>query len=368
MAKFSGYIGAYTEGGGKSTGIYYFSMNAVTGVIEDLRPAAESRNPSFLAFSPSREFLYAVNEVEDGGEVSAYALREDGTLKFLNRKSSKGAAPCHISIDGEGAWAVVSNYSSGVLAALPIGKKGSLGETVQVIQYEGSGPDTQRQNSAHAHSFTFAPDFSNGFACDLGSDRVMLYQVNPRSRKPLTPWAPPFAVVGPGSGPRHGVFHPSGRFIYILHELSSTVDVFAYTGGAAGRKEKPGSAVSVPPGPSLRHLQTISALPKRKTQEPSFAAAIRTGTGGKFLYTSNRGHDSITVFRILPGGFLEWVDAVGTGGKHPRDFILTPGGGFLAALNKDSDNLVIFRIDRRTGLPQKEREYPVLSPTAIVFK
>jgi 6-phosphogluconolactonase len=351
MAKFSGYIGAYTEDSGKSTGIYYFTMNAETGVIEDFRPAAESRNPSFLALSPSGEFLYAVNEADAGGEegtVSAYALREDGTLKFLNRKSSRGAGPCHISIDKGGAFAVVSNYSGGVLTVLPIGKKGSLGEASQVIQYTGSGPDKQRQNRAHAHSFTFAPDFSGGFACDLGSDRVMFYRFDPRTKKPLTPGEPPFAATEPGSGPRHGIFHPLGHFIYVLNELSSTLGVFAY--------------------PSLKLLQTISALPKRKGREPSAAAAIRIGGGGKFLYTSNRGHDSITVFKILPGGFTEWVDTVGSGGKHPRDFTLDPRGNFLLVLNKDSDNLVVFRIDRRTGLPQREREYPALSPTAIVFK
>jgi 6-phosphogluconolactonase len=394
MAKFSGYMGAYTGDSGKSTGIYYFSMNAGTGVIEELRPAAEGRNPSFLAFSPSREFLYAVNEVdacgdEPGGAVSAYAVQENGALKFLNRKSSRGAGPCHISIDGEGGFAVVSNYAGGVLTVLPIGKKGSLGEAVQVIRYEGSGPDTQRQDRAHAHSFTFAPDFSNGFACDLGTDRVMLYHVNPGSRKPLTPWEPAFAAVEPGYGPRHGVFHPSGRFVYVLHELSSTVDVFAYNtaksaagagaghsdtakhsgtakhGDAVGRQGKPEGSASCP---SLKRLQTISALPKRKNGGPSSAAAIRIGAGGKFLYTSNRGHDSIAVFRILPGGFLEWVGAVSSGGKHPRDFALDPRGNFLLALNKDSDNLVVFKIDRRTGLPQREREYPAFSPTAIVFK
>jgi 6-phosphogluconolactonase len=160
------------------------------------------------------------------------------------------------------------------------------------------------------------------------------------------------------------------------------VDVFAYNakgaggdgvghsgtakhGDAGGRQGKPEGSASCP---SLKRLQTISALPKRKNGGPSSAAAIRIGAGGKFLYTSNRGHDSIAVFRILPGGFLEWVGAVSSGGKHPRDFALDPRGNFLLALNKDSDNLGVFKIDRRTGLPQREREYPALSPTAIVFK
>jgi 6-phosphogluconolactonase len=378
MAKFSGYIGAYTEGTGKSAGIYFFSMNADTGIIEDMRLAAESVNPGYLAFSPSGKFLYAVNEVEEygdkaGGAVSAYEVQKDGTLKLLNRVSSGGAGPCHISIHRGGGFAVVANYSGGVLAALPIRKTGSLGEPAQIIRYEGSGPDAERQEKAHAHSFTFAPDFSNGFACDLGSDKVMLYRFDPKAKEPLIPWQEPFAAAAPGQGPRHGVFHPSGRFAYVLNELKSTVDVFAYTGGLASGAGKRGrsqgrAGKAETPSPSFTRLQTVPSLPKRGGREPSTAAAIRISPDGKFLYASNRGHDSITVFKVLPAGLVEPVDHVPTGGKHPRDFALSPQGNFLLALNKDSDNLVIFKVGRRTGLLKQEREYPALSPTALVFK
>jgi 6-phosphogluconolactonase len=383
MAKLSGYIGAYTEGTGKSTGIYYFSMNADTGVIEDIRPAVESKNPAYLAFSPSKQFLYAVNEVgkyEDTpyGAVSAYAVREDGTLKFLNRASSEGAGPCHISIHRDGAFAVVANYSGGVLTVLPIGKRGSLGNPVQVIPYKGSGPNEKRQEGAHAHSFTFAPDFSNGFACDLGSDKIMLYRFDPKAKGPLVPWEEPFVAALPGYGPRHGVFHPSGRYAYVLNELESAVDVFAYTGravkvpsgkAASGRAGK--RADSSPPSPSFARLQTIATLPRRGGVPgggTSIAAAVRISPDGKFLYASNRGHDSIAVFKVLSSGLLELAGIVPSGGKHPRDFALDPQGNFLLALNRDSDNLVVFKINHRTGLLKKEREYPALSPTAILFK
>jgi 6-phosphogluconolactonase len=369
MAKLSGYIGAYTEGTGKSAGIYYFSMDAGSGVIEEFRLAAEDRNPAYLALSPSGEFLYAVNEVDGYGDtphgaVSAYGGGEGGALKFLNRVSSKGAGPCHISVHRDGNLAVVANYSGGTLAALPVGKRGRLGEAVQVIVYKGSGPNAGRQEKAHAHSFTFAPDGSHGFACDLGSDRVMLYHVDPKSKGPLVPWEEPFAAALPGYGPRHGVFHPSGRWAYVLNELESAVDVFACGGGGGSAGGRRGAADS---SPSFTRLQTVSTLPRRNKTK-SIASAIRIGPGGKFLYASNRGHDSIAVFEVLPTGRLGLTGLIPSGGRHPRDFALDPRGRFLLALNRDSDNLVVFRIDRRTGLPAQEREYPALSPTAIVFR
>jgi 6-phosphogluconolactonase len=243
---------------------------------------------------------------------------------------------------------VVSNYSGGVLAALPIGKDGRLGNAAQIIQYQGAGPNKGRQERAHAHSFTFSPDFSTGFACDLGSDKVMLYHVDSKAKKPLVPWEQPYAAVLPGCGPRHGVFHPRGKIAYVLNELKSTVDVFAFSGDSCDR------------------IQTVSSLPK-KGGKNSIAAALRIGGDAKFLYASNRGHDSIAVFKIRPSGLLDPVDLVPSGGRHPRDFILTPRGNFLIALNKDSDNLVVFKIKGRSGLLKKEREYPALSPTALVI-
>ncbi|MDR0642416.1 MAG: lactonase family protein [Treponema sp.] len=362
MAKFSGYIGSYTEGTGKSKGIYSFSMDADSGVIEDIHLAAEIKNPSYLAFAPSGKFLYAVNELgshggKPQGGVSAFAVEADRSLKFINTKGSGGEGPCHINIHKGGTFAVVSNYSGGVLAVLPIGKNGRLGGAVQLIQYQGTGPNKGRQEKAHAHSFTFAPDFSTGFACDLGSDKVMLYRFDPKARKPLIPWEQPFAAALPGCGPRHGVFHPNGKIVYVLNELKSTVDVFAFSGGLrSGGK-----------GPSVDRIQAVSSLPKRSGKD-SIAAALRISADGKFLYASNRGHDSIAVFKVSSSGLLDLVDIVSSGGQHPRDFILAPQGNFLIVLNKDSDNLVIFKINRRTGLLKKEREYPALSPTAIIFR
>jgi 6-phosphogluconolactonase len=368
MAKLNGYIGTYSEGAGKSKGIYSFTMDGETGIIEEIALAAESKNPSYLALSPSKKFLYAVNEVgkyEDTpyGAVSAYAVQTDRSLKFLNRKSSEGAGPCHVVIHKGGAFVVAANYSSGVLTVLPVAKTGKLGNPVQSIQYEGTGPNEKRQERAHAHSFTFAPDFANGFACDLGSDKVMLYRFDPKAKQPLVPWKEPFVAALPGYGPRHGVFHPKGQFAYVLNELKSAVDVFAFADPGAGSTAKAKSTA----GPSFRWLQTIPTLPKGSGKVQSIGAAIRISPNGKFLYTSNRGHDSIAIFKVQPAGLLELVDTVPSGGKNPRDFTLDPEGNFLLVMNQNSDNMAVFKINRRTGLLKKEREYSVLSPTGIIF-
>jgi 6-phosphogluconolactonase len=186
---------------------------------------------------------------------------------------------------------------------------------------------------------------------------MMLYRFDPKAKQPLIPWQTPFVTALPGYGPRHGAFHPNGKFAYMLSELKSAVDVFAYTG--AGKT------------PSFQRLQTVSALPKKGNDGkavPSIAAAIRISPDARFIYTSNRGYDSITVFKLLPTGLLEFIDAVPSGGAHPRDFILDPAGNFLLALNQHSDNLVVFKINHRTGLLKKEREYSALSPTGIIFR
>jgi 6-phosphogluconolactonase len=199
----------------------------------------------------------------------------------------------------------------------------------------------------------FDREGARGFACDLGTDRVMIYDVDPRGAEPLRPAATPFIAFKPGAGPRHGVFHPSGAFAYYLNELDSTVDALAYDGG------DPLKGV-------FTKLGTIPALPAGNTISGT-AAAIRIRGDGKFLYTSNRGHDSVSVFKIQKNGIPQWIDAVPSGGKTPRDFNLDPEGNFLLALHQNSDNLVIFRVNRQTGLLKKEREYQVPSPVCLLF-
>ncbi|MDR3170331.1 MAG: lactonase family protein [Treponema sp.] len=353
---FAGFIGTYTQGaGGRAEGIYAFKLHPESGMITDLRLAAESVNPAYLALSPSKKHLYVTNETNAcEGVVSAFALEGDG-LRFLNQQSSKGTGPCHVAINNEATHMVVANYMSGTLCVLPLEPTGALGEPVQVIQFTGSGPNRERQEASHAHFFMFDPLNNYGFACDLGTDRVMVYSFDKDAAAPLSPAAVPWVSTKPGAGPRHGVFHPAGTYAYYVNELDSTVDVLRYapSGGtaSAGTFEK---------------LQCISTLPPG-VQVFNTAAAIRMSPDGNFVYTSNRGHDSITIFKVNnTTGTLDYILTVPSGGKTPRDFTIDPTGNFLLACHQDSDNLVIFRIDKPTGSLTPLREYAVPSPVCVL--
>jgi 6-phosphogluconolactonase len=246
---------------------------------------------------------------------------------------------------------VAANYASGVLSVFPLDEGGVIGEAVQVIRLSGRGPVAGRQEGPHAHFFQFDRAGAFGFACDLGSDRIMAYVFDENAREPLSPAPVPWFSSKPGAGPRHGVFSPGGERAYYLNELNSTVDVLAYD-GARGAFELRQSLSSLPPGCAV----------------PSTAGAIKISPDGKFLYASNRGYDSIAVFRVRPdSGELDFVEAVPSGGKTPRDFSLDPSGAFLIAANQDSDNLVIFRLDPETGLPKALREYAVPCPACVIF-
>jgi 6-phosphogluconolactonase len=360
----TGFIGTFTKGaGGRADGIYAFTLNAQTGALET-RVAAETVNPAYLALSPSKKVLYAVNETNEfegkpTGAVSAFACEGD-SLRFINRQNSEGKGPCHIVVDDTGACAAVTNYREGTLAVLPISTDGSLKPARQVIRFTGSGPNTERQESPHAHSFFFDKHYRFGFACDLGTDRVMAYRFDPDAAAPLSPAASPWTSAKPGAGPRHGVFHPSGRIAYVVNEIDSTVDTLAYD-EARGSFEK---------------LQSLSILSHSATAFNT-AAAIKISHDGRFLYCSNRdgssqGHDNcIAIFKVSDSGrdfgALEPLGAVSSGGKSPRDFAIDPSGSFLIACNQDSDNVVVFRIDHATGSITPLGEYAVPSPVCVIF-
>jgi 6-phosphogluconolactonase len=360
----TGFIGTFTKGaGGRADGIYAFTLNAQTGALET-RVVAATVNPAYLALSPSKKFLYAVNETNEfegkpTGAVSAFARDGDG-LRFINRQSSEGKGPCHIVINDTEACAVVANYREGTLAVLPLSPDGSLMPARQVIRFTGSGPNPERQEGAHAHSFFFDKHYRFGFACDLGTDRVMVYRFAPDADSPLSPTTPPWVSAKPGAGPRHAVFHPSGRLAYVLNEIDSTVDVLAYD-ETHGNFEK---------------LQSLSTLPQG-AEAFNASAAIKISHDGRFLYCSNRdssdqGHDnSIAIFKVSDSsgnfGALEPAGSALSGGKSPRDFAIDPSGNFLIACNQDSDNIVVFRIDRATGNITPIKEYAVPSPVCVIF-
>ncbi len=330
------FVGTYT--GGKSQGIYRFLMDPASGELTGGELAAEAANPSFLAVHPTRRFLYAVNEVGNyggkrSGAVSAFALDPaDGKLTFLNREPSGGADPCHLAVDAAGKHVLVANYAGGNAAVLPIAGDGRLGPVGCDVQHKGSSVNRQRQEAAHAHSINL--DAANRFAvvADLGLDQVRVYRYDAATGT-LTPNDPPFIATAPGAGPRHFAFHPSAPFAYVINELGSTVIALGYD--AAKGTFKP--------------LQTISTLPAGFKGENG-TAEVQVHPSGRFLYGSNRGHDSIAAFAIDPtSGTLTPIGIYSEGIKTPRNFGIDPTGTFLVVANQDSDSLVVFRIDPQTG-------------------
>lgn len=349
------YIGTYTRA--KSKGIYSWRFNAATGKLTPLGLAAESASPSFLAVHPNGKFLYAVNEIpgSDGqksGNVSSFAIdRDSGKLTPLNKASSRGAGPCHLVVDKTGKSLLVANYGSGSVAALPVNEDGSLGEASAFVQHTGSSVDPKRQQGPHAHSVNLPRDERFVIVTDLGLDEVIVYRFDP-AKGSLTPNDPPFAKVNPGAGPRHFSFHPSNRFAYVINEMQSTMNAFSYDAKRGAFKE----------------LQSISTLPKDFSGDNT-TAEVQVHPGGKFVYGSNRGHDSIAVFAIdQKKGTVTPVDQVPTQGKTPRNFGIDPTGSYLFAANQNSGTVVVFRIDQKTGrLTPSGDVLDVDSPVCVVF-
>ena len=334
---FRVYVGTYTRNGG-SEGIYRFDLDLKSGQATEPQLAAEATNPSFLAIHPNQQFLYSVSEISelDGkktGGVSAFAIDpETGDLKLLNQQPSGGAGPCHLVVSPQGTHVLVANYGGGSVAALPIGDDGRLGPPTSVVQHEGSSVNPRRQQGPHAHSINLDKSGRYAVAADLGLDKLLIYRFDPQQGT-LTPHDPPHAAVAPGAGPRHFAFHPGGKFAYVINELQNTVTAFAWD-------EETGA---------LSERQTITTLPQDFNGQ-SYTAEVQVHPSGRFLYGSNRGHDSIAVFRIdQQTGRLSPVGHEPTQGKTPRNFGIDPTGRYLLAENQASDTIVIFRIDQQTG-------------------
>ena len=330
------YIGTYT--GAESKGIYVSRFDPANGKLSAPELAVETKNPSFLAVHPNGRYLYAVGELggegdKRSGAVSAFAIdAESGKLKWLNRRSSGGSGPCHVAVDHTGKCVLAANYGSGSIAALPVLGDGKLGEASARIQHTGSSVNPQRQKGPHAHFITTDPANRFVLACDLGLDKVLVYRFDP-GKGTLTANDPPAADVEPGSGPRHLAFHPNGRFAYLISEIGSAFTAFSYDAKAGVLKE----------------LQTVSTLPP-DYKGANGCAEVQVHPSGRFLYGSNRGHDSIVVFAIEPKtGKLTLVEHQPSQGKTPRYIGLDPSGKWLLAENQDSNNIVVFRVDGKTG-------------------
>jgi 6-phosphogluconolactonase len=347
------YVGTYTSG--KSEGIYRCLMDDASSNLRCVA-SIKADNPSFLAIDRSRQRLYAVNEVKEfdgksSGAVSAFSIDPiSGNLSFLNQQPSLGADPCHLSVDRKRKFLLVANYTGGNLAVLPIQRDGSLGEATDLVQLEGSSIKEQ-QKGPHAHCILLDRSNRHALAADLGTDKVMLYRFITATGK-LKPGNLPSISLEPGAGPRHLTLHPRGKFAYVINELDSTMSVLAYD-AARG---------------SLRLIETVSTLPKDFTGE-SFCADVHVSPSGRFLYGSNRGHNSIVVFGIdQRNGKVNYVEHTSTQGNWPRNFVIDPSGRFLLVANQRSDNVVVFRIDPKTGrLTPTGHGAEIPSPVCLKF-
>ena len=336
MDKFFVYIGTYTNT--TSKGIYIYQMDTATGKLTPVGTGPMVASPSFLTISPNHKFLYAANEISDfdggkTGAISAFSITpKTGELTLLNQKASAGAGPCFVTIDSKGKNVLVANYGSGTVACLPVDVDGKLLDASATIQHTGTGPNAERQEGPHAHSINLDPANHFALAADLGVDKVFVYKFDP-THGSLTANTPPFATLAPGSGPRHLAFHPNGNFVYVINEMKSTVTTFAYDKVHG----------------SLKELGTVSTLPEAFAGSNT-TAEVQVHPSGKFLYGSNRGHDSLAIFSIdAATGKLTLVGHESTQGKTPRNFRIDPTGNYLLAANQDTDNVVVFKIDTTTG-------------------
>ena len=349
------YIGTYTRT--TSKGIYALHMDPATGRLSEPQLAAESPSPSFLAMHPSGRFLLSVNEVGEfegkkGGAVSAFGIDSaSGKLTLLNQRPSGGTSVCYVSIDSTGRWALVANYGSGSVSVLPIGPDGRLGAASAFVQHAGPSGDPTQKPHPHAHCIDLDAANRFAFACDLGLDKVFIYRFDEVTGK-LTANDPPAATIAPKAGPRHLAFHPTGQFAYVINELGGTITAFRYD-ASAGR---------------LTEIQTIPTLPADFKAENA-TAEIAVHPSGRFLYGSNRGHDSIAMFAIdAKTGRLTLIGWQPTLGKEPRHFALDPAGKWMIVANQNSDSLVVFRIDQQTGrLVPTDQKVTVPSPVCVKF-
>jgi 6-phosphogluconolactonase len=349
------YIGTYT--GAKSKGIYLYRLDLASGKLAPLALVAETVNPTYLAIHPSQRFLYAANEISrfNGrrvGAVSAFAIEpESGKLTLLNQQSSGGDGPCHLLVDRQGKNVLVANYGGGSVCVLPIQTDGRLGEATTFIQHKGSSVDRRRQEGPHAHGIALDAEGRIALVADLGLDKLMAYRLD-AEKGVLTANEEPWGVVKPGSGPRHIAMAANGKFTYVINEMGSSITAFTYDS----------------PRGALKEIQMVSTLPDDFKGENT-CAEIALLPSGKFLYGSNRGHNSIAVFAIdANSGKLTFVEHRSTQGKTPRNFGIDPTGSYLLAANQDSNDIFVFRIDPETGkLAPTGQKVEVGAPVCVTF-
>lgn len=342
-------IGTYTKTGSK--GIYVYSFNAKDGTVKWVNNTDSSSNPSFVIMSKDQKYLYAVNETNGSnpGRVSAYSFdKKNGQLHFLNTTLSGGDDPCHLATTNDNKWLTVANYSSGTTTVFPLNDDGSIQPYSQII-YDSIYREPGDNATPHVHETVFSPDEKFLFTPDLGLDKVMIYQFNRGSQQPLVLSSMPYAESPKGSGPRHITFHPNKKFAYLMHEMGGIVTVYHYSDG------------------KLEQVQELPTFPEGFKGKKD-GAEVCVSPDGKFLYVSNRGDlNSITIFSIDPSeGKLTLKGYQPTLGKGPRSFIIDPTGNFLLVAHQYTNDVIIFKRDKNTGLLTKtDHEIPVPIPVCL---
>ncbi|MDP6722621.1 MAG: lactonase family protein [Pirellulaceae bacterium] len=327
------FISAFAPQG--QAAIHAFELNDETGSLKALAGNSDVEHPFFMALSPDNRFLYSIHAESFGGkenQIASYALKgRTGKLKLLNRRTTRGRASCYIDVDASGKTVVVSNYATGDVASYPVNYDGSLGEMASYFKHNGSSVDPKRQKAPYAHCFVISPDNRFALAADLGIDKVMSYRLEAKSAK-LTPNKPAFARLAPGAGPRHLTFHPHGKFVYVINEMGNTITKFDYAAKTG----------------TLSKGQTISTLPE-DYKETTHTADLKITPDGKFLYGTNRGHDSIAAYKIASDGTLTLIEIKSSLGEGPQNLAISPSGRYVLCANMPGDNVIVFAIDAKTG-------------------
>jgi 6-phosphogluconolactonase len=321
---------------GEEGAIHAFRLELKSGQLTPVQRTTGVASPFFLAVSPDRKFLYSIHAHKFGGkedeQVAAYALAgRSGQLKLLNRQSALGSAACYLDVDATGKTVLVANYATGSVASLPVQADGALGPASSFFQHAGSSVDPKRQEGPHAHCIVVSPDNRFAYAADLGLDQVRGYRLDAAAAK-LSPTRPPFVKTPRGAGPRHLTFHPNGKWVYVINELSNSVTRFDYDAGSG----------------ALRERQTIATLPKEFAGQ-SYCADLKITPDGRFLYGTNRGHDSLAAYRIGDDGRLTLIGIQPSLGQGPQNLAIAPDGALLLCANMPGNNVAVFRIDPATG-------------------
>lgn len=339
---------------GDKGGIHAYTLDTETGKLEPAKRTAGVENPFFLALSPDKKYLYSIHAKnfgsKDNQQVAAYAVMgRTGELKLLNRQSSMGTASCYLDVDKTGKTVLVANYSSGSVASLPVKEDGSLGEHTSFDQHKGSSVNPERQKEPHAHCIVVSPNNKYALSADLGLDRILCYKLDPAEAK-ITPNRPPSGKAPAGAGPRHLTFHPNGKQVYVINELKNSVTVFDFDADTGTLSEK----------------QTISTLPD-DFKGTSYCADVKVTPDGRFLYGTNRGHDSLACYRIGKDGKLTLLAIEPSRGKGPQNLAITPDGAWLLCANLPASNVAVFRIGKDGRLKATGEPIKQTSPSCIML-